>query len=58
MVDVVATNSTINIVDVGNVQVGSFTVAVDTRRKMIDRARFSSRAELRGRCGKSRQSGS
>ncbi|KAK3938363.1 mitochondrial protein from FMP27-domain-containing protein [Diplogelasinospora grovesii] len=36
MVDVVATNSTVNIVDVGNVQVGSFTIAVDTRRKMID----------------------
>ncbi|PNY27019.1 Uncharacterized protein TCAP_03051 [Tolypocladium capitatum] len=41
MVDVVATNSTINVTDVGNVQVGSFTIAVDTRRKMVDRARFS-----------------
>lgn len=40
MVDVVATNSTVNIVDVGNVQFGSVTVAVDTRRKMVDRARF------------------
>ncbi|KAH8653399.1 mitochondrial protein from FMP27-domain-containing protein [Xylariales sp. PMI_506] len=40
MVDVVATNSTVNIVDVGNIQCGSFTVAVDTRRKMVDRARF------------------
>lgn len=40
MVDLVATNSTINIVDVGNIQVGSFTVAVDTRSKMVDRARF------------------
>ncbi|KAL3963542.1 hypothetical protein ACCO45_000546 [Purpureocillium lilacinum] len=40
MVDVVATNSTINVVDVGNVQVGSLTIAVDTRRKMVDRARF------------------
>jgi len=40
MVDVVATNSTVGIVDVGNVQVGSFTIAVDTRRKMVDRARF------------------
>ena len=40
MVDVVATNSTISIVDVGNIQVGSFTIAVDTRRKMVDRARF------------------
>lgn len=40
MVDVVATNSTINVVDVGNVQVGSLTIAVDTRRKMVDRTRF------------------
>lgn len=40
MVDVVATNSTVNIVDVGNIQFGSVTVAVDTRRKMVDRARF------------------
>ncbi|KAH8894879.1 hypothetical protein GQ53DRAFT_792719 [Thozetella sp. PMI_491] len=50
MVDVVATNSTVNIVHVGNVQVGSFTIAVDTRRKMIDRARFflQGRAERKG----------
>ncbi|XP_044717495.1 mitochondrial protein [Hirsutella rhossiliensis] len=41
MVDLVATNSTISVVDVGHVQVGSFTIAVDTRRKMVDRARFS-----------------
>ena len=40
MVDVVATNSTINIADVGSVQFGAFTIAVDTRRKMVDRARF------------------
>lgn len=40
MVDVVATNSTINVVDVGQIQVGSLTIAVDTRRKMVDRARF------------------
>lgn len=40
MVDVVATNSTVNVVDVGNIQFGSMTVAVDTRRKMVDRARF------------------
>ncbi|OLN85702.1 UPF0648 protein C3H5.09c [Colletotrichum chlorophyti] len=40
MVDVVATNSTVKVVDVGDVQFGSFTVAVDTRRKMVDRARF------------------
>lgn len=40
MVDVVATDSTINVVDVGQIQCGSFTIAVDTRRKMVDRARF------------------
>lgn len=40
LVDIVATNSSINIVEVGNVQFGSLTVAVDTRRKMVDRARF------------------
>lgn len=40
MVDVVATDSTVNIVDVGQIQCGSFTVAVDTRAKMVDRARF------------------
>ncbi|KAM7223685.1 Mitochondrial protein from FMP27 domain containing protein [Rhypophila decipiens] len=40
MVDLVATNSCVNIVDVGSLQVGSFTIAVDTRRKMVDRARF------------------
>ena len=40
MIDIVATNSTINIVDVGTLQVGSLTVAVDTRRKMVDHARL------------------
>ncbi|KAL1835184.1 hypothetical protein VTK73DRAFT_6087 [Phialemonium thermophilum] len=40
MVDVVATNSTVRVLGVGHVQLGSFTVAVDTRRKMVDRARF------------------
>lgn len=40
MIDVVATNSAVNVVDVGNIQVGSFTIAVDTRRKMVDRTRF------------------
>lgn len=40
MVDVVATNSTINVVGVASIQVGSLTVGVDTRRKMVDRARF------------------
>lgn len=40
MVDIVATNTTINVVGVASVQVGSLTVGVDTRRKMVDRARF------------------
>lgn len=40
MVDVVATNSAVNVVGVGNVQFGSFTIAVDTRRKMVDRDRL------------------
>ncbi|KAJ9136691.1 UPF0648 protein C3H5.09c [Pleurostoma richardsiae] len=51
MVDVVATNSTINVVDVGNVQCGNFTIAVDTRRKMVDRARFF----LASRSGKGKE---
>ncbi|OAA38343.1 hypothetical protein NOR_06733 [Metarhizium rileyi] len=40
MIDVVATNSTVNVVDVGSIQVGSLTVAVDTRRKIVDHARL------------------
>ncbi|KAI1406601.1 mitochondrial protein from FMP27-domain-containing protein [Hypoxylon fuscum] len=40
MVDVVATDSTLNIVDAGKVQFGSFTIALDTRNRMVDRARF------------------
>ncbi|PMD39173.1 hypothetical protein L207DRAFT_530611 [Hyaloscypha variabilis F] len=42
MVDVVASNSTVTLVDVGHIQVGSFTMAVDTRRKMVDRGRMFS----------------
>lgn len=42
MVDVVAANTTVTIVDVGQIQVGSFTMAVDTRRKMVDRGRMFS----------------
>ncbi|ODA82659.1 hypothetical protein RJ55_01167 [Drechmeria coniospora] len=40
MVDVVATSSTVKVVNVGSIQVGSITIAVDTRSKMADRARF------------------
>src|SRR5882757_4145340 len=42
MVDVVASNSSLTLVDVGHIQVGSFTMAVDTRRKMVDRGRMFS----------------
>lgn len=50
MVDIVATGSAVNVVGVGSVQIGSFTVAVDTRRKMVDRARFflQGRTERKG----------
>ncbi|KAI0460342.1 mitochondrial protein from FMP27-domain-containing protein [Xylaria acuta] len=49
MVDVVATDSTVHVVDVGKIQFGSFTIALDTRRRLVDRARFffQSRAEKR-----------
>lgn len=40
MVDVVASNSSVTVVDVGNIQLGSFTIAVDTRMKMVDRGRI------------------
>ncbi|KAK7742024.1 Protein SABRE [Cytospora paraplurivora] len=40
LVDVISKNSAVNVVGVGNLQFGSVTVAVDTRRKMVDRARF------------------
>lgn len=36
MVDLVATNSIVHFVDAGQIQVGSFTLAVDTRRKMVE----------------------
>lgn len=42
MVDVVASNSSVTLVDVGQIQVGGFTMAVDTRRKMVDRGRMFS----------------
>ncbi|KAI1437656.1 mitochondrial protein from FMP27-domain-containing protein [Xylaria sp. CBS 124048] len=40
MVDVVATDSTVHVVGIGKVQFGSFTIALDTRRRLVDRARF------------------
>ncbi|KFZ16499.1 hypothetical protein V501_02180 [Pseudogymnoascus sp. VKM F-4519 (FW-2642)] len=43
MVDIVATNSSITILEVGTIQIGSYTVAVDTRRKMVDQGHIFSR---------------
>ncbi|KXJ94366.1 mitochondrial protein from FMP27-domain-containing protein [Microdochium bolleyi] len=40
LVDVVATDTTISVVGVGKIQVGNLTVALDTRHRMVDRARF------------------
>lgn len=42
MVDVVAANTFVTVVDVGQIQVGTFTMAVDTRRKTVDRGRMFS----------------
>lgn len=38
--DFVATNSSLTIADVGSIELASFTMAVDTRRKTIDRSRL------------------
>jgi hypothetical protein len=40
MIDVVATNSSLVVTEVGSVQVSSFTMAVDTRAKTVDRGRL------------------
>ncbi|THC90026.1 hypothetical protein EYZ11_010513 [Aspergillus tanneri] len=40
LVDVVAVNTTINFVDAGQIQVGSLSLAVDTRRKMVNRGKL------------------
>lgn len=40
MVDMVALNTVIHVVEVGQIQIGRFTMAVDTRRKMVDRGRL------------------
>jgi len=42
LVDVVATNSLVKAVRIGTLQIGSFTMAVDTRRKMVDHGRMFS----------------
>jgi hypothetical protein len=40
LVDLVASSTSLVVVDVGSLQVGSFTMAVDTRRKTVDRSRL------------------
>ncbi|KAJ9200288.1 hypothetical protein DTO164E3_2995 [Paecilomyces variotii] len=40
MVDVVAANTTIHFTEAGYIQVGYLTMAVDTRRKMVDRGKL------------------
>ena len=40
MLDIMALNTAVEVAGVGNVQIGSFTMAVDTRRKMVDRGRL------------------
>ena len=40
MVDVLATNAILVVADVGCLEVGTFTMAVDTRRKTVDRGRL------------------
>jgi hypothetical protein len=38
--DFVATNSSLTIADIGSIELASFTMAVDTRRKTVDRSRL------------------
>ena len=40
MLDVIALNTTVDLVGVGNIQIGTLTMAVDTRRKTVDRGRL------------------
>ncbi|KAF2180957.1 hypothetical protein K469DRAFT_638938, partial [Zopfia rhizophila CBS 207.26] len=40
LVDLVASTTTLVVVDAGSLQVGNFTMAVDTRRKTVDRSRL------------------
>ncbi|KAL4807624.1 mitochondrial protein from FMP27-domain-containing protein [Aspergillus unguis] len=39
LVDIVAVNTTINFLEAGQVQIGTLSLAVDTRRKMVDRGK-------------------
>src|SRR3989440_4697070 len=38
--DIIAVNTAVEVSGVGNIQIASFTMAVDTRRKMVDRGRL------------------
>ncbi|KAF9892503.1 hypothetical protein FE257_001612 [Aspergillus nanangensis] len=40
LVDVMAVNTTVNFVEAGQIQIGSLSLAVDTRRKMVDRGKL------------------
>jgi hypothetical protein len=40
MIDVHAINTSVHFVDAGHIQVGALTMAVDTRRKMVERGRL------------------
>src|SRR5579862_5200321 len=40
LVDVIATNTSFAVADVGCVQIGTFTMAVDTRQQTVDRGRL------------------
>jgi hypothetical protein len=40
MLDIIALNTAVEVVGVGNVQIAAFTMAVDTRRKMVDRGKL------------------
>ncbi|GLB07256.1 hypothetical protein AtubIFM57258_002585 [Aspergillus tubingensis] len=48
LVDVVAVNTTINLVEAGQIQVGSLSLGVDTRRKMVDRGKLFFRRKNQG----------
>ncbi|KAI9039623.1 FMP27 family protein [Aspergillus affinis] len=39
LVDIVAVNTTVHFLEAGQIQVGSLSLAVDTRRKMVDRGK-------------------
>lgn len=40
MLDIIALNTSVEVVGVGNIQVAAFTMAVHTRRKLLDRGRL------------------